>query len=144
MLETCILCLAPFTRLPLCHVTNCANCLVATVERSAAASGQTFNIIDGDDIRVWRYLREYTRHTGRRSLLIPVPYFVGHGIAQMALLTSRALFGNKGKLPSLFNPKSLRGAIQANTLQQSQIERSISMRTSALDFEQCLKSTYAL
>ncbi len=42
----------PLTRLPLCHVTNCANCLVSAVDRPTASIGQTFNVIDGDDIRV--------------------------------------------------------------------------------------------
>src|SRR6185437_14114644 len=39
----------PFTRLPLSHVLNCADCIVAAAERQAAI-GETFNVIDDDDI----------------------------------------------------------------------------------------------
>lgn len=77
----------PFTRLPLCHVANCADCLIAVVENPATI-GQTFNVIDGDDIRVWRYVREYARRTGQRGFMLPVPYSAGYGVARLASLTS--------------------------------------------------------
>jgi UDP-glucose 4-epimerase len=93
----------PFTRLPLSHVVNCADCLVSAVE-SEAAINETFNVIDGDEIRVWRYAMEYARRSGQGGLLVPLPYRLGFGIAHLASLTSGALFGKKGKLPSLFIP----------------------------------------
>lgn len=94
----------PFTRLPLCHVDNCADCLVAAVDNSSAF-GETFNLVDSDEVRVWQYAREYARRTGQRGALLPIPYWVGLGIAQSAALTSRLLFGRKGKLPSLLTPR---------------------------------------
>ena len=54
----------PFTRLPLTHVVNCANCLVAALECQGAI-GKSFYVIDGDQIRVLRYVREFIRRTGR-------------------------------------------------------------------------------
>jgi UDP-glucose 4-epimerase len=94
----------PFTRLPLSHVDNCADCLVTAVE-NPASSGEIFNIIDGDDVRVWRYASEYARRSGQRGFLLPVPYRAGLWLAQLAAFTSRALFGKKGKLPSLLTPR---------------------------------------
>ena len=94
----------PRTRLPLTHVVNCADCLVAAAE-SRAAIGQTFNVIDDDDVRVWRYVAEFARRTGRRGVMMPIPYRIGLGVAQLATLTSRALYGRKGKLPSLLTPR---------------------------------------
>jgi len=94
----------PRTRLPLTHVVNCADCLVAAAE-SQAAIGQTFNVIDDDDVRVWRYVAEFARRTGRRGVMMPIPYRVGLGVAQLAALTSGALYGRKGKLPSLLMPR---------------------------------------
>jgi len=94
----------PFTRLPLTHVTNCADCLVTALERPAAV-GETFNIIDGDDIRVWQYVREYARRTGQRGIPMPIPYRLGLGLAWLASSVSRILFGKKGKLPSLLMPR---------------------------------------
>lgn len=82
----------PFTRLPLCHVSNCADCLTTAME-NPAASGEIFNIIDGDDVRVRRYVREYAHRTGQRGFLLPVPYRVGLAVAQLAAFTSRNLFG---------------------------------------------------
>ena len=55
----------PFTRLPLTYVENCADCLAAAVD-CPAAIGETFNVIDDDRVRVWRYVKEYARRTGRR------------------------------------------------------------------------------
>ncbi|HEY5504535.1 MAG TPA: NAD(P)-dependent oxidoreductase, partial [Sedimentisphaerales bacterium] len=63
----------PFTRLPLTHVLNCADCLVGAVE-SPAAIGETFNVIDDDNIRVWKYVREYAKRTDERGFLVPLPY----------------------------------------------------------------------
>jgi nucleoside-diphosphate-sugar epimerase len=133
----------PLTRLPLCHVTNCANCLVAAVDRPTASIGQTFNVIDNDDIRVWRYLREYTRHLGRRALLLPVPYFVGYGIAQLALFTSKALFRNKGKLPSLLTPRRFEAQFKPVHFSNRKLKEVLAW-TPPLDFEQCLNATYRL
>jgi UDP-glucose 4-epimerase len=94
----------PFTHLPLCHVVNCADCLVMALDNPASI-GETFNVTDGDEIRVWRYVMEYARRSGQRGALIPMPYLLGLGIAHLASFTSRSLFGKKGKLPSLLTPR---------------------------------------
>lgn len=95
--------LGPVTRLPLTHVVNCADCVVAALECSASV-GEAFNVIDGDQIRVLRYVREYTRRTGSRAILVPVPYRLGLAVAQFASFVSRKLFGKKGQLPSILMP----------------------------------------
>ena len=61
----------PFTRLPLSYVDNCADCLVTAVE-NPAASGEIFNIIDGDEVRVWQYAREYARRIRSTRLFASV------------------------------------------------------------------------
>src|SRR5229473_971682 len=77
----------PFTRLPLTHVVNCANCLVAALE-CPGAIGESFNVVDGDQIRVLRYVREFIRRTGRRGILLPVPYLLGLAVATFATFVS--------------------------------------------------------
>lgn len=94
----------PLTRLPLSYVANCAGCLVSAVENKAS-SNQTFNVVDGDEVSVWRYAKEYARRSGHRGFFIPLPYSVGLGVAHMAALTSRMLFGERGKLPSILMPR---------------------------------------
>ena len=130
----------PFARLPLSHVANCADCLVAAIERPAAV-GQTFNVVDCDDIRVWRYVREYARRTGRSGLMVPVPYTIGHGTARLASLTSRALFGSKGKLPSLLTPARFESQFKPIRFSKKKL-REILKWNPPHNFDQSLRLTY--
>jgi nucleoside-diphosphate-sugar epimerase len=132
----------PFTRLPLCHVDNCADCLVTAIE-NPTASGEIFNAIDNDDIRVWRYVREYARRTGQRGLLLPVPYRVGLGVAQLAALTSRWLFGSKGKLPSLLTPRRFESQFKPIRFNNRKV-KSVLNWTPRLSFEECLEASFEL
>jgi nucleoside-diphosphate-sugar epimerase len=131
----------PFTRLPLCHVDNCADCLVTAIE-SPAASGEIFNIVDGDDIRVWRYVREYARRTRQRGVLLPLPYRVGLGVAQLAALASRSLFGSKGKLPSLLTPRRFESQFKPIRFSNRRV-RSVLNWTPRLNFEECLDASFS-
>jgi|EndMetStandDraft_2_1072991.scaffolds.fasta_scaffold15389_3 nucleoside-diphosphate-sugar epimerase len=130
----------PLTRLPLCHVDNCADCLVNAVE-NPAASGEIFNAIDSDDIRVWRYVREYARRTGQRGVLLPVPYRVGLGLAQLAALTSRWLFGSKGKLPSLLTPRRFESQFKPIRFSNLRVKEKLNW-TPPLNFGECLKASF--
>jgi nucleoside-diphosphate-sugar epimerase len=130
----------PFTRLPLCHVVNCADCLTLAVE-SPIAVGESFNVIDADDIRVFRYAREYARRTGRPRLLVPVPYHVGHGLAHLASLTSRVLFGKRGTLPSLLTPRRFEAQFKPLRFSNRKLKTVLSW-TPALRFDECLSITY--
>ena len=130
----------PFTRLPLTHVVNCANCLVAAIE-SAAAVGETFNVIDGDQIRVLRYVREYRRRSGRRGVLLPVPYQLGLGIAHLALFVSRMFFGKKGRLPSLLMPRQFERQFKPIRFSNQKLKDKLSW-SPPLSFDRCLDLTY--
>jgi nucleoside-diphosphate-sugar epimerase len=130
----------PFVRLPLCHVVNCADCLVSTLENSASID-ETFNVIDGDEIRVLRYAREYARLTGKVRYLLPVPYRVGYGLAGLASLTSRALFGGKGKLPSLLVPRRFESQFKPIRFSGRKLKEILSW-SPPLSFEDCLSLTY--
>jgi nucleoside-diphosphate-sugar epimerase len=130
----------PLTRLPLCHVDNCADCLVTAIE-SPASSGEILNLIDGDDIRVWRYAREYARRSGEKGFLLPLPYRVGLGVAQLAALTSRALFGKKGKLPSLLTPRRFESQFKPIRFSNRKARTSLKW-TPPLSFEQCLDRSF--
>lgn len=132
----------PFTRLPLSHVDNCADCLVAAVE-NPAASGEIFNIIDGDEVRVWQYVREYARRSGQRGFLLPVPYRVGLGLAQLAAFTSRRLFGSKGKLPSLLTPRRFESQFKPMRFSNQKLRAKLT-RTPSLSFKQCLDRTFSV
>jgi UDP-glucose 4-epimerase len=130
----------PFTRLPLSHVDNCADCLVTAVE-NPAASGEVLNIIDSDNVRVWRYAREYARRSGERGFLLPVTYRVGLGIAQLAALTSRILFGKKGKLPSLLTPRRFESQFKPIRFSNQRARAKLNWKP-RLSFEQCLDLSF--
>jgi UDP-glucose 4-epimerase len=130
----------PFTRLPLSHVVNCADCLVAAAERPAAI-GESFNVIDGDNIRVWRYVREYAKRTGQRGFLLPLPYRFGLGLAYFASLVSRTLFGKKGKLPSLLTPRRFEAQFKPIRFSNQKLKEKLAW-TPPLSFDECLKETY--
>jgi UDP-glucose 4-epimerase len=130
----------PFIRLPLSHVVNCADCLVAAAEKPAAIS-QTFNVVDSDNIRVWRYVLEYARGTGQRGFLVPVPYAVGHGMAYLVSLTSRWLLGSKGKLPSLLVPRRFERQFKPIRFSNLKLKEILAWEP-PLNFDQSLSLTY--
>ena len=130
----------PFTRLPLTHVVNCADCLVVALE-SRASIGEAFNIIDGDDIRVLRYVREYRRRTGRRGILLPIPYRLGLVVAKLATFVSRKLFGKKGQLPSLLMPRRFEQQFKPIRFRNRKLKDKLSWKP-PLSFEECLNITY--
>jgi len=130
----------PLTRLPLSHVANCADCLVAAVERPSAV-GEVFNVIDSDDIRVWRYVREYKNRTGQTGISVPVPYRFGLALAQLALLISRRLFGPKGRLPSLLTPSRYEAQFKPIRFSTQKLREKLGW-SPPLSFDACLNETY--
>lgn len=95
--------IAPFARLRLTHVTNCAAAFVDAAEKKVPG---VFNIVDDEQVSAWRYAGRLVRN---RQLRLPLPYTAGLAIAQLAKLTSRVLFPPKGgKLPGILTPRHYR------------------------------------
>ena len=130
----------PFTRLPLTYVENCANCIVAAL-KSPAAVGDSFNVIDGDQIRVLRYVLEYSRRSGRCGVLLPVPYRLGLVVALFASFVSRILFGKKGQLPSLLIPWQFERQFKPIQFDNQKLKDKLSW-SPPFSFEECLNLTY--
>jgi nucleoside-diphosphate-sugar epimerase len=130
----------PFTRLPLVHVVNCADCVVAALENPAAV-GETFNVVDDDDISVWRYVREFARRSGLRGIFLPAPYVCGLALAELAGLVSRGLFGQNGKLPSLLAARRFRSQFRPLRFPNRKLVAKLGWR-SPLTFEQALEASY--
>jgi nucleoside-diphosphate-sugar epimerase len=130
----------PLTRLPLSHVVNCADCLVTAAEKPAAI-GQAFNVVDGDNVRVWRYVLEYARRTDQRGVMIPVPYRLGYGMAWLASSVSRMLFGSRGKLPSLLTVRQYESQFKPTRFSNQKLEKLLGWEP-RLNFDQALSLTY--
>ncbi len=131
----------PFTRLPLIHVDNCADCVVAATEHPDAV-GETFNLVDGDEIRVWRYVREFARRSELPAIYVPLPYNLGLAVAKLANWTSRRLFGDRGKLPSLLSPRRYRSQFRPLRFPNQKVETRLGWR-SPLNFRRAAEATYS-
>jgi UDP-glucose 4-epimerase len=130
----------PFTRLPLCYVMNCADAIVMSLE-SPAAVGETFNLIDGDEVRVWRYSK-MVRRNGRARIPLPLPYILGLGVAKFASLVSRMLFGKKGKLPSLLTPRRFQSQFKPLRFSNEKLRKQLGWAP-PLEFIECIRITNA-
>src|SRR5207237_8071029 len=117
-------------------------CIVAAAERPTAI-GETFNVIDGDDVRVWRYVREFIRRSGSRGVSVPVPYSLGLWIARVAAFVSRMLFGKKGKLPSLLIPRRFESQFKPIRFHNQKLRERMGW-TPPFSFDECLRLTYGL
>lgn len=91
------------TRLPLTYVENCADCFVTATENPAAI-GQTFNVVDDENISAWKYMGAYLHHTSHSGVRVPVPYWLGLSLAQLIQWTAKLLLGPTPKLPSIAMP----------------------------------------
>jgi UDP-glucose 4-epimerase len=97
--------IAPFSRLPLTHVENCAAAFADATERGVAG---TFNIVDDERISAWRYAGRFLGDSGT-TIRLPVPYALGLAAAHAAKIASRLLFPpNGGKLPGILIPRHYR------------------------------------
>jgi UDP-glucose 4-epimerase len=96
---------APFARLPLTHVDNCAAAFADAAEKGAMG---TVNIVDDERVSAWHYAGRLLG-SSHDSLRLPVPYLAGLAIAHAAETTSRILFPPKGgKLPGILIPRRYR------------------------------------
>ncbi|MEE9391677.1 MAG: NAD(P)-dependent oxidoreductase [Planctomycetota bacterium] len=130
----------PMGRLRLTHAENCASDVVNALEADTA-EGHRYNIIDRDSIRTWRWVGERNRRTQGRRIRVPIPYCVGIGVAILASMTSRLLFGPNGKLPGLFVPRRFQARFKPVRYNTAAIERASGAHP-ALSFEDCLARTF--
>lgn len=131
----------PFRRLPLTHVLNCADSFAAATEDEAAV-GKTFNLVDSDAIRAWRFAGDYLRRSGRRATRLAVPYHLGLVAAHLAELVSWTLFGRGGKLPGVLMPIRYRARFKSARFPTHQIRETIGWQP-PLGYQQCLEQTHA-
>jgi UDP-glucose 4-epimerase len=126
------------TRIPLTHVVNCAD-LFATAAEDPRAVSETFNVVDGDDIRIRDYLAACHRHFDREFRLA-LPYPLGLVGARLARWTSRRLFNGKGKLPSLLVPCRFEARFKPLRFSNRKAREVLGWRP-RLSFDECLRLT---
>jgi UDP-glucose 4-epimerase len=130
----------PATRVPLTHVENCAD-LFATAAEHPGAVGETFNVVDGDEVRIWGYLGEYLRRSGTRGVRIPVPYVLAHAGARLAQGLSKWTFRGKGKLPGILVPCRFEARFKPLRFGNRKAREVLGWRP-PLDYRACLLKTF--
>jgi nucleoside-diphosphate-sugar epimerase len=88
-------------RIPLSYVANTASLLARCVEHPRAP-GQTFNAIDPDPPRQWRYLARLLR-ASERTAVVPLPLAVFRGLGAGYALLER-LTGGRVSAPGIVEP----------------------------------------
>lgn len=104
-------------RLPLSHVTNCAEA-IAIAGSHPDAPGNVYNVHDDDLPTAAEYLREYRRRV-RSMPWLPVPYVVTRGL-------SRAVewyhMWSQGQLPAVLTPYKSDAMWKGNTFDNTRIK----------------------
>lgn len=94
---------APFSRMRLIHVANCADAIVAALA-SHAAEPVTVNLVDPEQPSHWHYHRLARRGGAETGIPLPVPYVVVLALGWAARLADRLFFGGRARLPELLDP----------------------------------------
>jgi nucleoside-diphosphate-sugar epimerase len=93
--------------IPLTYVENCADAIVLGVEYDGPDRDLVVNIVDSDLPSARAYVKALKQQSTPRPWVIPLPLLVLRGLARLASLTNRVLFGGQGKVPGLLTPASL-------------------------------------
>jgi UDP-glucose 4-epimerase len=128
------------TRIPLTHVVNCADLFAAAAENPRAV-GETINVVDDDEVRIWGYLGEYLKRSGAGGIRLPVPYSLAMAGVRMARWSSRRIFHGKGKLPSLLVPCRFEARFKPLRFSNRKARELLGWRP-PLSFAECLRLTY--
>lgn len=85
--------------LPLTYVDSCADAIVVAGQ-SAAADGQSYNVVDDELVTAKEFLSRYRREV-RRFPVVPIPYPAFQVLSRLVAAYSR---WSKGQLPPIFTP----------------------------------------
>ena len=130
----------PGTLIPLTHVENCAKAFALAAEDPGAV-GETFNVVDDDDVRVWRYLGDHLRKSGHGGLRLPIPYFLAMAGVRLSNFMSKSIFRGKGKLPSLLVPCRFEARFKPLKFTNRKLRETLGWQPS-LSYEEGLVRTY--
>lgn len=94
---------APFSRMRLIHVDNCADAIVAALT-APAHEPLTVNLVDPEQPSHWRFHRLARRNGAKTGLPLPIPYVAVLALGAAARLADRLFFGGRARLPELLDP----------------------------------------
>lgn len=129
--------IGPGSRIPMTHVENCAD-LFALAAEDPRARGETFNVVDGEGERVWRFLGDYLAGTGEKAWRVPVPYRPTYWIVKAAYQT---IFRRNTKLPQILIPCRLESRLKPLRYSNARAREVLGWMP-PLSFETCLARTF--
>ena len=112
----------PSRPLPLTYVENCADCFATALERSVAV-GETFNVVDDEQVSAWRFMRCLQRYADSSAWSVPVPYVLASRAARLARRMSRRAFGEDGRLPTILAPEHFEARFRPLTVSGERLRR---------------------
>lgn len=128
------------TLLPLTYVENCADAFVAaTADRGV---GETFNVVDDEQVTALRYTREYVRRTGAPGRVVSVPYGLTLRSSRFAAAVGARLFADGGEPPDVLVPERLEAQFKPLRFPNDKIHMQLGWR-SRVSFEEALDRAYA-
>lgn len=89
-----------FASLPLSYVDNCADALVACVQNSNTI-GKTYNVLDDELVTQRTYTKRLAERQPRKPRIVPVPWLLLRGVAELGRLVNNTWFQGKAKIPQL-------------------------------------------
>lgn len=133
--------IGPRRRLPLTHVINCADCIVATAH-SKSAIGETFNVVDDGTPNAWQLAGDYLARSGEPGYRVPVPYHLGLAAAAIARSISRLRYGASGRLPGVLVPRRYVARFKSSRFSNARLREQLGWRP-PLTYRECLEQTYS-
>jgi nucleoside-diphosphate-sugar epimerase len=105
-----LLCVAPGGQMPLTYVENCAEAIVAAVNRDQAI-GHTINIVDDEQPSRWQYAKPLSQQPVRQQTiaprLIPLNWWLVSLFASVMAWINRQWWGGRAKMPGIMIPAKL-------------------------------------
>ena len=130
--------IGPLTRIPMTYVENCAD-VFALAATDARARGETLNVVDGRGERIWSYLADYMRGSGKRGWCVPVPYWLAIMTVRLAYAT---LFRTATKVPGILVPRRFESRFKPLHFENRKLRATLGW-TPPLNYQQSLKRTYS-
>jgi len=108
------------------------------VAADGRARGQTLNVLDGRGERIWTYLSDYMRGSGRPGWRLPVPYWLAISLVRLAYAT---VFRTASKVPSILIPQRFESRLKPLHFENRRLRETLGW-TPPLDYQQCVVRTY--
>lgn len=129
---------SPGANVRLSYVEHCAEAVVAAATQPAAV-GQTFNVTDGLAVSRWRYAQHVMRPGGIGGVCVPVPYWAGLLIAQLAWAIAAIVPGGRMRLPGLLVPQRYRARFKGAPAPNDLLRNTLGW-SPRLSFEQAARN----